>query len=216
MSLLLLAFFIFSAEKCGTSEGQIVLEQKEITSKRFDSIEKVLATDHLNKEARLAFEEKAKIKLKDLGDYFSIYANSELDSSFRNITRNLIEKLFLDTKRFWNIKLDYIEMARDLQLYECLENVNELPFTSIDLRIDSIRTVQALNRSGEEKYQGVLAFTQSINAYLENDTVLIEAGPKLVDFFVIRIKMELGDESLQVWKVFLGDIKNVDAQMLIK
>jgi hypothetical protein len=185
-----------------------------ITAQRLDSIERGITADRLNEEAREAFEEKAMMKLMDLGDYFSIYADSELDNSFRNIGRSAVEKLFLDTVRLWNIKLKKFDSAKDYKLSYCLDRVKELPLTSMGLRIDSIRTVEGLHRSNDGAYKGILGFTQSIIAYSKTDSFLLERAPKLIDIFVFKVDMKIDIDSLRPWKVLLGDIRDIDKAIM--
>ena len=205
--LLLLAYILFSADSCESSEQEKEKREKELFLNRIKTIESGLEADYLSEEAKIAFEEKAKQKLIDFGDYYSIYSDRSLDSIFRENTSKLLRNLFYNDEITVKIRLDASERIKKMTVNECIESLFQSKFDAMQLKIDSVHTIKALERLNESTYTGKLKYLQNINGIYENDTVPIYRTYMRSDFYVTKVKKTFGSESTMVWKAFLGNME---------
>jgi hypothetical protein len=76
---------------------------------------------------------------------------------------------------------------------------------------DSVRTYRALERINESTYSGVLSYLQSIEGITDKDTILIDVTTMQCDFYVMKIRKNIGMESKKIWQVFLGNMENINS-----
>ncbi len=206
--LLLFAYILFSADSCESSEKEKEKREKELFLNRIKTIENGLEADYLREEAKIAFEEKAKQKLIDFGDYYSIYSDRSLDSIFRENTRKLMLNLFYEDEITIKLRLDTNEKIKKMTVNECIESLSRSKFDAMQLKIDSIHTIKTLERLDESTYMGKLKYLQHINGIYENDTVSIYSAYMQGDFYVTKVKKTFGTESTMVWRTFLGNMES--------
>ena len=204
----LFSFFLLAVDSCETTSQEEELRAQELFDERIKTIETGLESNYLTEEAKFAFLEKSKLKLLDFGDYFSIYANNSLDSIFRNNAGRLLQELFMNDEDRLKIQLDDSVNIPIKTLSEHFEIITQSKFDAIQLKVNSIETIETLHRLNESTYIGTLRFSQTLVGMSAVDTTLIERSIKQCDIYVAQVIMDFGQETKTVWKVFLGTIED--------
>ena len=74
---LLFAFFISSSESCDSTVEEEQRRKKEQLHQKIETIKEGFESDYLTEIAGIAYEEKAKQKLVDFSDYYTIYCGGD-------------------------------------------------------------------------------------------------------------------------------------------
>ena len=204
--MLLYAFFLFTSEDCSSDSEEREKSEKVTFQSRIDSIEQGFEAKYLSETSKIAFEEKAKQKLIDFGDYFSIYSNKSLDTIFRENSKQLLMNLFYNEENTLKFGLNVSGDTQNLRLQECIEASDRSKYEAIYFTIDSIQTMRALERQNETTYAGKLKCLQKVDATYMGDTILLNVLSVQCDFYVTKVNKKFGGESRSVWKVFLGNM----------
>lgn len=203
----LFAFFIFSSDSCDSNAEERQKWQKNQFHKKIATIKDGFESDYLTETTRIAYEVKAKQKLIDFSDYFTIYSDKSLDSLFREKTGEMMMHLFHQNKTKLEFMLNDSERRNRMNTKELLQKLQRSEFDVLQLKIDSIQTYKTLERINESAYMGELCFYQSVEGIRGNDTTLIDLTTMQCEFYVMKVMKNFGTESKKIWKVFLGDIK---------
>jgi hypothetical protein len=77
----------------------------------------------------------------------------------------------------------------------------------MDFIFDSIEVARPLRRIDDLNFRGSLTFSRRLKACSDSDT--LSTGPVRMeaDIMVSKVYKPFGPETLQIWSVFLGDIK---------
>jgi len=177
----LLAFILFSAKSCEDTEENRRLEEVALME-TIDSVKDEFGAEYLNEESLFAFEQKAKQKLRDYADYLNIANDSSLDSAFRIQAATMTDELFY---------------SRNVPVIT--------KHSTFSIFIDSIHVIEPLHRSASSEYQGVLGFRLELREYAAGDTVITGPAWKIIDMVAAKTTSRFGNDSLSIWKVFLGD-----------
>ena len=204
--LLLYAFFLFTSEDCSSGSEEAAKSEKAIFQSRVESIEEGFEAKYLSETSKIAFEEKAKHKLIDFGDYFSIYSNKSLDTIFRENSKHVLMNLFYSEENTLKFGLNVSGDTQNLRLQESIEAFDRSKYDAIHFTIDSIQTMRALERQNETTYGGKLKFVQEVDGVYMGDTILLNVLSVQCDFYVTKVNKKFGGESRSVWKVFLGNM----------
>jgi hypothetical protein len=205
---LLFAFFISSSESCDSTAEEEQRRKKERLHQKIEIIKDGFESDYLTETAKIAYEEKAKQKLVDFSDYFTVYSDKSLDTLFRKITGNMMLNLFDKDATILEFKLDDGEnRCRMNNIEELLERLLHSEYDVLQLKTDTIQTYKALERINETTYVGILSYTQSVKGIMGNDTTLVDEITMRSDFYVRKVTKNIGMESKRIWKVFLGNLE---------
>jgi len=204
---LLFAFFIFSSDSCDSTVEEKQKWEKAQFHKKIETIKDGFESDYLTETARIAYEEKAKQKLIDFSDYFTLYSDKSMDTLFRKKTGEMMMYLFYQNETLLEFKLDDSEKRIRMDTKELLERLRESEYDVLQLKTDSIQTYAALERINESTYIGKLGYLQSVEGIMGKDTTLIDVTTMQSEFYVMKVMKSFGAESKKIWKVFLGNIK---------
>ena len=182
---LFLAFILFSAKRCDVdTEENRRLEEADL-KEAIDRVKDEFEADYLNEEGLFVFEQKAEQKLKDFADYMNIANDTSLDSAFRTQAETMTQELFF------------------------LRHVPAISrHPTFELFIDSIHVIEPLQRTGSSGYQGILGFRLEVREYIKGDTILIAPRWKMIDMIATKTSSQFGSDTLEIWKVFLGELVN--------
>lgn len=177
---LLLAWIVFCSKQCAEerdihSELETQLEEVEKVKSNFGS--KILDTESL-----YAFEEKAKQKLIDYSDYFNIANDHHFDTAFRQQAAELVDELFMNNK------------VPEINIH-----------VGSGILVDSSVLIQPLSRISESRYMGLLGFNMKVFSFDTTEIVARQSVRCTVEMIVAKKIVILGDDSIQAWKVFLGE-----------
>lgn len=204
---LLFAFFIFCSDSCDSTVEEKQKWKKAQFHEKIATIKDGFESDYLSETSRIAFEEKAKQKLVDFSDYFTIYSDKSLDTLFREKTGDMMMDLFYQNKTVLELKLDDSESRNRMNIEQLMQKLQKSEFDVLQLNMDSIRTFTALERINESTYMGKLFYLQSVEGFKGIDTTLIDLTTMQSEFYVMKVMKNFGKESKKIWKVFLGNIK---------
>ena len=203
---LLFTFFIFSSDSCDSSIEEKQRRKKERFHQKIESIRDGFESDYLTEIARIAFEKKAKQKLVDFSDYFTIYSDKSMDTLFREKTGEMMLGLFYHSETKLEFKLDDSEKSIRMDTEELMDRLQKSEYDVLQMDADSIQTYSALERINESSYMGILSYVQSIQGIMDNDTILIDVTTMQSEFYVMKVMKNFGTESKRIWKVFLGNM----------
>ncbi len=183
LPVLLLAILLLTAERCADDSQDTLLKEEARLMEEIENIKVEFVSDYLKSESLFAFEKKAKQKLRDYADYVAIVNDNTLDTSFRKLAYQMMQDLFYH------------------QEVPVLSNTSEYL-----INIDSVKTKNPLQRVSESKYIGELRFKMAITEIGIDDTLII--GPQWYSIKMIgkKTSSSFGSDTLQIWKVFLGDV----------
>lgn len=194
-------------------EAEYVKEEVSSTNKQFvtqtsenlkRSIESDFEASDLTQQKRNAFEERAKQKLLDFAEYLTLFASKELDTIFRYQAWQMIPNLFVNEEIETNIKLTGHDPEGSYPLPDLRERIQISDFSSIRLEIENISVTDPSKSIKEGEYKGSLGFTRHVWGIEPFDTILISSVEGYMDFYIKKVVKHFGNDSLQVWNVFLG------------
>lgn len=206
ISLSLLAFLVFSAKKCESPENEYTAKNETAISTALDSLKTSFEAGQLSTESLKAFEEKAKQKLIDLADYLHIITDKSLDQSFKDQAMHQLSDLFISDTVTIGIRLSKKADSKPMVFNAFLKYSYSTDFNSIDFLFDSISVSETLHLTHENQYSGKLNFIGHFKGYQASDTTISSLEKKTADIVAIKINKRFGNDTLQVWQVFLGNI----------
>lgn len=205
---LILAYFILCGKSCDDDSNQGLRVPKDVENVK-DSIRHEFEVDVLSDQSLHAAEISAIQKLKDLSDYIKIFTDASMDPVFREKAGEMIREMFEspDSKlSFGPVKKNKIQ---SVTLGEFMERGSGDDIFQTEVSFDSIRVQEPLRKSSEEAYSGKLAAFQTAITHSSADSIISPAIPVNVDFISSKQVKIIGQDTLKVWEVKLGDLEVV-------
>jgi len=199
-------YMILCGRSCEDDSAKMKWQEDQAMMAR-DSIILEFDTESLSEEACRAEEAEAIQHLADLSDYTAIFSNREMDSTFRAKAGELIRRMFVSEDVVLSFGPVKKEKMKQVTVKEFLEAAFGDEYTKAEVRFDSIRVIQPLEKAGNEIYSGKLAANQIIIEYYETDSLFSPSLPITVEFISYRQIKVIGQDTLQVWEVKLGEMK---------
>ena len=203
---LIVAFFLCSADSCNSGIEQQEKKQKELFNEKIETIKNGFKSNYLTDSELIAFELKARQKLFDFSDYFTLFSDKSLDTAFRNKAGMMMPDLFYNNNTTLDLKLDASEKRIRIDIESLLNKLKNSRYDILLLKIDSLWAFKTPERINESTYAGKIVYSQNIEGVMGSDTIAIDKYPMLCNFYVTRITSNLGTEPGRIWKVFLGNI----------
>jgi hypothetical protein len=207
ISVSLLAFLIFSSKKCDSPENEDAAREEMAFNAYLDSINKGFEADHPSTQALQAFEVKAKQKLVDFADYLQIYMDKSLDESFKDHARQMIRDLFISDSILINLQVSDELKEKNVTIMDFLKVVSASGSVTPAVIIDSIEISEPLQKVSDSKYAGSLKFSLQFKGSASQDISRTESNNNTVEIIAAKIKKQFGRDTMQLWQVFLGDIR---------
>jgi hypothetical protein len=207
ISVSLLVFLLFSSKKCDSPEDENAAREEIAFKATLDSINKVFEADYLSEQSLRAFELKAKQKLTDLADYLQIYCDPSLNGSFRDHTREMILDLFLSDSIHIMLQVSDEMKERDMTINEFLKLFPVPAENSTGFIFDSVVLSESLHRVSEFIYAGSLEFSRRYGVHAGTPSGSPGSVRKNVDIIAAKIGKQFGRDTLQIWQIYLGDIR---------
>lgn len=203
----ILAYLLLCSKSCGSDEKDDSAKQAAELTQTKVSIKNEFESDNLSKKSLRAFEVKAKQKLVDFSDYLDIYSDKQMDESFKSQARQMILDIFMsDTIRVTTLLLQESN-AKYFQITEFLSSSSASGYNSMDFIFDSIEVAAPLLRTDNFNYKGRLSFSRRVKISSASDTLFTGPDRMEVDIFASKVRKQFGSDTLQIWSVFLGDIR---------
>lgn len=199
-----LAYLLFSAKSCDSSEEfNAAQEQKRIKTAK-DSIAAAFSTEYPSESSLRGFEQTAITRYTDFWDYIAIIEDTATAPAFRNQAKMMIRDIYISE----NITFRYPERGRLLKnkiTLSKLLDTGTVPLNKfMDQRPDTVWVLRNLNKANDSIYSGILGFsnTKSISA---KNTPQKSSAPGTIDFYIAKRYKKFGSEKLQIWTVLLGN-----------
>jgi hypothetical protein len=202
-----MAYLLFCSKSCESPESDTVDNREiELTQIR-DSIKNEFESEELTKTTLQAFEIKATEKLIDFSDFLNLYSDKEIDDTLKDQVRQMISELFISENVRMKISLSPEANKKGLKLSEFFMTEFTQDYDSINFRIDSINVLQPLRRKDELCYAGILGFSLTINGFSSSAVNFKQTQALKVEMMVVKVEKSFGADTLNVWKVFLGNME---------
>jgi hypothetical protein len=203
----ILAYLALSSKSCGSDEKDDAAKKDAELVKTKVSIKNEFESDNLSKKSLKAFEVKAKQELVDFSDYLGICSDRKVDESFKSQARQMILDMFLSDSIMINSLLFNEQDGKNLLIEEFLDLNSSTAYNSMAFNFDSITVTRPLRRVDDLNYKGSLSFSRRLKACSSSDTVFTGTVRMEAEIFVSKFFKPFGTDTLQVWGVFLGEIK---------
>lgn len=207
ISVSLLAFLLFSSKKCESPEEENAVREEIAFKATLDSINMVFEADYLSEQTLRAFEEKSKQKLIDFADYLLIYTDKSLDETFRDHARRMIRDLFISDSVHINLKVSDEREKKNISINELLKMEPGPGESHMKFIFDSIDLSEPLHRVNDLNYKGSLKFSQQYEVTSVTNSPITCSVSKKVEIIATKVRKPFGGDTLQIWKVYLGNIR---------
>jgi len=202
-----IAFLVFCSKSCETPEDQQADKEEAVFKATLDSINSSFSSDQPSEQSLRSLEVKAKQKLTDLADYLQIYADKSLDEAFREHARQMILDLFISDSVRILLKVKDGMSDKSISLKDFLQSGSGPSGKILNLTFDSIILSEPLHRINEILYLGNLRFSQRYEIPSASNLEISCSVKKEVNIIATKIRKQFGRDTLQIWQVYLGDIR---------
>ncbi|MFH1121985.1 MAG: hypothetical protein V1775_19360 [Bacteroidota bacterium] len=200
-------YLILSSKSCDSDREHDALVHKAKTEQTKESIREEFQSEYLTDQTLRAFELKAKQKLVDFADYLSIYYNKKLDEALKNQAGEMVTGLFASDKTVIQSFFPGKNNSIGYPLSDFLGHDFMPEYNTVNVLIDSICIDTPLQRSGHDLYKGTLTFYRRLEACSPSDTIMIRGNKMNIEIIAKKVNKSFGSDTLQVWSVFLGNIR---------
>lgn len=202
---LLIVWLVCSADGCNENAGMMErIEENQIASIK-DTIRDVFEAGFPDDHLLRAYEESAKHRLADFADYLKISSDSSVDIVFRKHAAEMAGKLFKSASAdvsLWDSSPQSGRISIDSLIKTSLAGCINSFIIPVETIINS-----PLKMKNDSVYQGSISFYPQRNQYTKNDSPETGKSPLVIEVYALKKVKHFGKESLTVWEVFLGDIK---------
>jgi hypothetical protein len=203
----ILAYLVLSSKSCGSDEKDDAAKKDAELAKTKVSIKNEFESDDLSRKSLKAFEVKAKQELVDFSDYIGICSDKKVDESFKSQARRMILDMFVSDSTRINSLMFNEQDGKNFLIKESLDMISSTVYNSMAFTFDSIEVVKSLRRVDDLNYKGSLSFSRRLKVISANDTVITGSVRMEAEIFASKVFKPFGKDTLQVWSVFLGEIK---------
>lgn len=205
---ILFVYMLFGALSCNDHEqGSAGRKQKALDS-AMDSLRESFGSDHLSAASLEAFEVSASQKLSDFADYLRILGDTTLNPSFKEKAKEMVRDLFLSENVSFRLVKGVKAKEEVLTLKQLLSAGVDQIVLSSNLIFDSVKVRQHFQRADDTTYTGLLNFTLRYTGASSSGKEITCITGNVIDIFIIKRKKIFGNDTLNVWKVYLGDMKD--------
>jgi len=194
---------------CGKSCNDAKSEQSELEMARehkaHDSLTSVFSSDSLSQASLMAFEHTALNKLSDFSDYLQIMYDTSKDQAFKSKTCELIGDLFIPEAQL-ELSLSEVPGKKGCDLKTLFGNIHKNRWVTSPVTFDSVRVKRVLHQENDTLCSGKLAFCLR-STLVASKEIAGKCDEKEVDIFVCKCSRVFGNDTLKIWKVFLGNIR---------
>ena len=200
-----LILFAIMAPSCN-EEGSSTREEALLNDMKKD-IYSEFEANTLSETSLSVFEAKAIQQLCDMVDYLEVLKNSTLDISFRVKAREMIERSFIS--KDVNIIFSYpaSNTSKRKTINEFLESALADDWRFSNLTFDSISVSKPLSRIADDSYKGSLKFQQKLLCSTLSEKRMY-SFEKVAVFYLLKEKKIFGADTLNIWNIRLGEIRN--------
>lgn len=215
MVLSILALILLASKSCESDPG-IDQEAGSYNEEEYilRSIKSEFETAYLTDEKLRVYNETGRQRMQDLTEYLSLYASRDMDSSFKPQIKNMIFNLFYDSTAL--VQLNFLQEVNKTGTNEnlsvFLQEIENTKYQSVLFSSSDLRIVDPLHLEKDGRCTGILDCHIRISGIMNHDTVMLYQGRKQVDIIAVVAEKHFGDDkSLNIWQVFLDQVREHDA-----
>jgi hypothetical protein len=161
--LLPLLSLLLTSRSCEESAEETAVREKQEFHQKTTAIEKGMASDHLNKKALIAFEEKAKQKLVDFYEYLNIINDTSIDIGMRESVYLAQLGLFSDLDKKVLVPVNRNGKLETIAVNDIWAFSKNLPADVSNIHIATIRSSGLPEMTNDLYYSGDLVFSYSFS-----------------------------------------------------
>jgi hypothetical protein len=199
-----LMFLLLSSESCNSNRQENSAVHDAELTRDMENLKTEFESDVLTEKSLNAYEIKAKQKLVDLSDYLNLYTVKSVDGTFKTQARQMIQDLFVSDRISINGLLLNNPGKKDILISDFL--ALKFDYSLINLKFDSIQIYKPLQRINDNNYFGSLRFLRYLQAEKSRESLTAEPIKMDVDITVSKVRKAFGNDTLQVWNLYLGNI----------
>ena len=155
------------------------------------------------------YEDKVKRKVLELGNYVGIIADAQSNISQANSAINQGLTLFVDPKQS-TVEVAYTGDDNikifDIEGYLTRLKLLRRQYQSVKITWSNVSFITELIRGPDGTYNGVVAFDQAFEGFLEGKVVYRDVTKKTIAVKLKSYKKLIDGEAKEQWDVFLSDI----------
>jgi len=200
---MIMVIFIFS---CGPSDRET--NGHDSTSDQFIEILN-LQNDSLTFKNIKAFEQRAIQKLQDLKDYFEILSDSTIEKAFKKQALDMVRGLFASGDNTITFKLRENQEITALKVDTFFTSLQNDNYGVLTLQIYNVSVTNTIKKLDDAEYKGAIRFRLFVFEKQGKTKALLNKTNMQCDIIAKKVKKKFGNETKQVWEVFLGNIYQV-------
>jgi hypothetical protein len=191
---------------CGPSDREA--NGHDSTSDQFIEILN-LQNDSLTFKNIKAFEQRAIQKLQDLKDYFEILSDSTIEQTFKKQALDMARGLFASGDNTITFKLLENQEITALKVDSFFISLQNDKYGVLTLQIYNVSVTNSIKKLDDAEYKGAIKFRLFVFEKQVNTKTLLNKTNMQCDIIAKKVKKKFGNETKQVWEVFLGNIYQV-------
>lgn len=203
--ILIVIYIVCSARTCNENDEATEKQKEQYTMNLMNSVKNVFTSDSLSDHFLRAYEMTAIEKLNDFADYMKIISDTAMDLRFRQHSAELAKGLFVsDEIKLHNWSKAYPQS--DLYTLELLLSYSlseGIPYWMNPFRITVHKPFVNEN---DTTFIGNLSFLNKCVPLDSKDTSEIISGELLIDIYLVKKLRYFGQDRIEVWNVYLGEI----------
>lgn len=203
---LVILYMVFTAKSCEETPAEKQERERKQFQEITNAIDESMESDYLSKESFLAFEEKAKQKIIDFGEFFSLYSRKDLDPELKKSVATQLNELF-QAESIIEIKWAIDMPQEKYRLDDLLMKISASKYDLLQVINDSIHVLESMEKINRETYKGSLIFKQDIYGISSFDTISMQHNHVQTDYYVKKVEKNFGIDTRSTWQVFIGTMK---------
>jgi hypothetical protein len=203
--LILVIIWLFcSSRTCTEDRNLSAIDEVNALAAAKDSIRQTFEVDQPDEDLLRAYEKTARQKLSDFADFLKIVSDTSLNIKFREQAAEMVKRLFE------NGDADIRNWAKVYSETE-ISTLKELLSKSLSngsafwIQPEQIDVSEPLSATNDSTYRGKLSFYQKCIPFDFRKPTPQILQMKSINIHVIKKIKSFGDESLNVWEVYLGN-----------
>ncbi len=202
---LMAIWFLLTAKSCDHAERSNRAHEEKLTETSKDSIISAFSPDRLSRRALRDFEESARLKLYELGDYLNILADSGTPDGFKIKVVALSGSVLFSNKVRFDLTTRHCPNG-DNQLFHYFQKSgfsNIIVPAGIDF--DSVFILKPFEPVNDSLYAGQLGFNAGCMPPYYNERARRLWEKKVIDLFILKRIKVFGADTIKVWTLLFGD-----------
>jgi hypothetical protein len=168
-----------------------------------------LQNDSLTVRNIKAFEQRAIQKLQDLKDYFEILSDSTIEDTFKKQALDMVRGLFASGDNTITFKLRENQEIKALKVDTFFISLQNDKYGVLTLQFYNVSITNTIKKLDESEYKGVIRFRLFVFEKQGKTKALLNKANMQCDIIAKKVKKKFGNETKQIWEVFLGNIYQV-------